>query len=119
MPWRRLTGSLLVFVLVFSASLRAQDDPINARMRADIDFLASDICEGRGVATQGILLAAEHIAKSFEKSGLKPGGVDGTWFQPFTMSSGQPKLEKPGVMTLRGPLGQTISLQHNTDFQVL
>lgn len=119
MPRRRFLSLVLFVVLAFSFSLRADDDPIEARMRADVTFLASDACEGRGVETAGINLAAEHIARGFEKAGLKPGGVKGSWFQPFTINVGQPKLEKPGAVTLKGPLGQTITLKADTDFQVL
>jgi hypothetical protein len=119
MPWRRLPSFLLVSLFVLPLFVRGQDDPIEARMRADVTFLASDACEGRGVETAGINLAADYIARSFEKSGLKPGGVQGTWYQPFTITKGQPKLEKPGILTLKGPLGQTIELKAGTDFQVM
>ena len=36
-------------------------------MRKDITFLASDECEGRGVSTKGINLAADYIAKQFQE----------------------------------------------------
>ncbi len=116
---RRHVALFFLFAfLPFAVSVRADDDLIEARMRADITFLASDQCEGRGPGTAGIDLAADYIARSFEKSGLKPGGVSGTWFQPFTVS-GAAKLEKPGVLTLKGPLGQMITLQPGVDFQVM
>src|SRR5262245_32710066 len=60
-----------------------KDDPSAARMRKDITFLASDDCEGRGVGTLGLDLAAQYIAVQFSQAGLKPGGVNGTYFQPF------------------------------------
>src|SRR5262245_61695958 len=105
MPWRRLRSFSVLVFLGLSVASRAQEDSVELRMRLDVTYLASDECEGRGVGTKGIDLAADYIAKQFERSGLKPGGVNGTWFQPFTMS-GPSKLEKPGVMTLKGPLGQ-------------
>lgn len=84
------------------------------RMRKDIFFLASDECEGRGVETQGINKAAEHIAKAFQDAGLKPGGVDNSYFQPFTISGGV-TLGTPNRLELTGPLG-TIALKSGTHF---
>ncbi len=51
-----------------------------------IQYLASDELEGRGVGSNGIEAAAEYIAANFKKAGLKPGGVDGTYFQPFPIA---------------------------------
>jgi hypothetical protein len=117
MPWRRLSSPLLLLVLCLLTAARAQEDAIEARMRADVTFLASPACEGRGVETAGINLAADYIARQFQKAGLTPGAGD-SWYQPFTMS-GPSKLETPGVLTLQGPLGQQIRLQADRDFQVM
>ena len=54
-------------------------------LRAHIRFLASDLLEGRGPATRGDQLAEQYIASEFEALGLKPGGPDGSWFQPFDL----------------------------------
>ncbi|MCI0685601.1 MAG: M28 family peptidase [Gemmataceae bacterium] len=118
MPWRRFTSFSVLVLLGLSIGLRAQEDAIELRMRLDVTYLASDDCEGRGVGTKGLDLAADYIAKQFERSGLRPGGVKGTWFQPFSMS-GPSKLEKPGLLTLKGPLGQEIQLAAGRDFQVM
>jgi hypothetical protein len=72
-----------------------------ARMKSDLQFLTSDECEGRGPGTEGINKAADFIAAAFKNAGLKPGGKDGGYFQPFQVR-GAPK--PPIVaMTLRGP----------------
>ena len=57
-----------------------------ARLKRDVTFLASDECEGRGPTTKGLVLAGDYIANEFKKAGLKPGGVDGTYFQPFAVA---------------------------------
>ncbi len=88
-----------------------------ARMRRDVTFLASDRCEGRGVATAGINLAADYIAGQFRDAGLRPGGPGGSYFQPFTMPGGT--LEGTPRLALRGPLGQRIALQPGRDFEPL
>jgi hypothetical protein len=85
-----------------------------ARLRRDVTFLASDECEGRGVTTEGIRKAADYIAGEFRKAGLKPGGVDGTYFQPFTIPGAV--QEGPATFSVRGPKGQVISYKQGVDF---
>jgi hypothetical protein len=91
---------------------------IEARMRKDITFLASDECEGRGINTKGINLAANYIANEFKEAGLKPAIADQSYFQPFTMR-GASKLGSPNRLVLRGPLGQRIELERGQQFQVV
>src|SRR5207244_2037988 len=99
---------MLGLALLSGARLWASNEEVEARMRRDVTFLASDECEGRGPGTKGIDKAADYIAGEFQKAGLKPGGVNGTYFQPFTVA-GTAKLEGPNVVRLRGPLGQEIT----------
>src|SRR5712692_4199756 len=47
-------------------------------IRADMQFLADDLLEGRGTGTRGHLLAAQFIASQFESMGLAPAGDHGT-----------------------------------------
>ncbi len=116
--WRGGTLALASWMVLFGLALGQSDEAIEARMRKDVTYLASEECEGRGVDTAGIQKAATYIAAEFTKAGLKPGGVDGTFFQPFTIS-GAPKLEGKSTLTLKGPLGQEIELKLNDDFQVM
>ncbi|HMF18365.1 MAG TPA: M28 family peptidase [Gemmataceae bacterium] len=113
-PLAALTGLLVLW----GTRATADNDAIEARMRKDITFLASDQCEGRGPGTKGIDLAAEHIAAAFAKAGLKPGGKEGSYYQPFTVPGGA-ELKQPNVLRLVGPLGQEIELRHGVDFQVM
>ncbi len=116
---RNLRAFLLLgfFTLAAVATGASREEEIEARMRRDITLLASDDLEGRGVGTKGLNKAAEYIAEQFAKAGLKPGGSDRTYFQPFPFATG---AEQDGVSTLRlrGPQGQQIVLQQGTDFQV-
>jgi hypothetical protein len=88
-----------------------------ARMRRDIEFLASDELEGRGVTTPGINKAADFIAAEFRKMGLKPGGKNNSYFQPFTMPGGI--LVSAGKLQLTGPMGQVLDLKPGVQFNTL
>src|SRR5262245_12344584 len=122
---RRWVGFVVLIVLLAGLlpwARAAEKAAVQERMTRDITFLASDECEGRGVNTKGIELAADHIAEQFKKAGLKPAGVDGTFFQPFTMpasSAGvKAELRGPSSLLLHGPLGLEIELPIGKDFQV-
>jgi Zn-dependent M28 family amino/carboxypeptidase len=56
-------------------------------------YLSSDELEGREAGSEGGHKAALYLAIQASKRGLKPGGVDGTFFHPFGPSPGKP-LEK-------------------------
>jgi hypothetical protein len=88
-----------------------------ARLLKDLKFLTSDACEGRGIDTKGINLAAEYIERQFVNAGLKPGGTKGTYFQPFSLTTGA-KLGKNNQLVLKGPLGQTLQLDQGKHFTV-
>jgi hypothetical protein len=123
MRFRLLRSAVLACLLLTGARLGAAESLSNlrspasseARLKRDITYLASDELEGRGVTTRGINLAADYIADGFKKAGLKPGGKDGTYFQPFTMPGAV--LLKPATLTLRGPEGQEIELKAGQHFQ--
>ncbi|MEO8216164.1 MAG: M28 family metallopeptidase [Acidobacteriota bacterium] len=46
-----------------------------------IQFLASDLLEGRGTGTRGFDLAAQYVSTELASYGLSPAGTDGGWFQ--------------------------------------
>jgi Zn-dependent M28 family amino/carboxypeptidase len=59
------------------------------RIRADIEFLADDLLEGREAATRGYDLAARYVAAALKAAGYAPGADDGTYLQqvPFIEST--------------------------------
>ncbi|MBI3410672.1 MAG: M28 family peptidase [Planctomycetes bacterium] len=115
---KSMLALLLGCAFLFTWTAWANDQEVEARMRRDITFLASDECEGRGPGTLGIDKAADYIAAEFRKSGLKPAGADGGFFQPFNIY-GASELEGASRVTLKGPLGQEIELKQGTDFELL
>ena len=115
--WRVWTVTALI--VVASGTLWAAENAVSeARMRKDIFYLASDECEGRGVTTKGINLAADYIAAEFKKAGLKPAGADGSYFQPFTIF-GTSERSSPNTLVLTGPLGQQITFKAGEHFEPL
>jgi Zn-dependent M28 family amino/carboxypeptidase len=106
--FRPLAAAAFVAILAIlvlagpSAAQKPFEDPVLARMRKDIFFLAGPECEGRGVGTKGVDKAADYIAESFQKAGLKPAMKDGSFFQPFPVRLGA-ELATPTSFALIGP----------------
>lgn len=87
-----------------------------ARMRADLTFLASEACEGRGPGTAGIDKAADYIANAFKSAGLKGPMLNDTYFQPFFVR-GAATLGPNSSVNLIGPDGESKKLKPEKDFQ--
>lgn len=126
---RRLAPAAGLFALLLAAAPTPAVTPDDAprkfpndtslqRMWRDVWFLASDECQGRGIETQGINVAADHIAAEFLKAGVKPAGADGSYFQPFTITAGG-KLGEPTRFTLAGPREKPRKLELQKEYAVL
>jgi Zn-dependent M28 family amino/carboxypeptidase len=72
------------------------DSQAAERIRAHVEFLASDLLEGREVGSRGHRIAAGYVASEFRKLGLQPGGPNGSWFVevPFRRATiaGAPRI---------------------------
>lgn len=87
-----------LFAIVFPALLNAQattsarapaSDVITIpKMRADLEFLASDALRGRLTDTPENAIALEWMASRFKWLGLKPMGANGTYLLPYGLSLG-------------------------------
>ena len=66
-------------------AMAAIHDVNDARIKADIRFLSSDLLEGRGTGARGGDIAARYIATQFELAGLKPAGENGDYLQKVPM----------------------------------
>ena len=60
------------------------------RIRADVEFLADDLLEGREAATRGYDLAARYVAAALKGAGYAPGADDGTYFQQVPLLESTP-----------------------------
>jgi hypothetical protein len=57
-----------------------------AAIRAHLEFLASDLMEGREAGTRGYDLAANYVASMYQQIGLQPAGATG-YMQPVPLRS--------------------------------
>ena len=80
--------AVFVFVLLMSVSLFAQEEEKKGldaitmdAIKGQMNFLASDWTEGRGVGTKGAYLAADYLASVLQLYGVQPFG-DEVYSQP-------------------------------------
>ena len=112
------TWALVLVVAIghVPVALGAEPDPSLERIQKDINYLAGEECEGRGLKTKGIVKAGDYIATAFKDSGLKPAFKDGSYFQKFVVP-GRGKLGKPNALALnRGDIETVLKIKE--DFSV-
>lgn len=78
--------SLSLAALTAQAQLRSDADLLE-QMRYDVQYLASDLLEGREAGTRGEKLAVDYIAGKFGNAGLMPYGDSATYIQSFTFNA--------------------------------
>jgi Zn-dependent M28 family amino/carboxypeptidase len=93
---RRVLPLLGLAALLLGASPPKSDSLAAERIRAHVEFLASDLLEGRDTGSRGHEIAANYVASEFRQLGLTPGGTNGDWFVrvPFRRATldGTPKI---------------------------
>ncbi len=108
---------LIIFVALQTISFsQVVDSPeiTKEEIYEHIKYLASDELEGRFTGTEQCRIAAEYIAKEFEKAGLQPV-FNGSYFQEFPFISDI----KLGDNYLKFSDEETLSLEVNNDFTPL
>lgn len=85
------------------------------RIRGHVQFLASDLLEGRDTGSRGHEIAAAYVAGEFRKLGLQPGGPEGSWYVqvPFRRAS---HAGVPTVTLVKN--GSAIKLVSGRDFGI-
>ncbi|MFN9420288.1 MAG: M28 family peptidase [Pirellula sp.] len=84
---------IFAILLHFNPNSHA-DDAAEARLLADIKYLASDELQGRAAENPGLEMAAEFIANRFAVLGLKTDLFEGKAFQEFTLDG---SIEAPAA----------------------
>jgi Zn-dependent M28 family amino/carboxypeptidase len=86
-----------------------------AQLSEHVRVLASDEFEGRAPGTAGEEKTVAYLVEQFEKIGIQPGGVDGSWTQVVPMI--HTRLEAPGSLRVAAP-DTTLALQQAEDVEV-
>ncbi|CAM4071882.1 M28 family peptidase [Shewanella aquimarina] len=103
---------------VQSAS-RPTEERVKSRLRADVEFLASDLLEGRETGRRGHAIAAHYVASRLAQYGVTPMGDNHTWYQavPMLKSTLDPVSAH---MTLHGRVStEPLKLEYSKEFIVL
>jgi Peptidase family M28 len=79
-------------------------------LRAHMAFLADDLLEGRGTGTRGYQLAADYVRAQFEEMGLKPAGVNQTYFQNVRFRKIELLQDKSSLTLKHGGTTRTLVL---------
>ncbi|ATB27164.1 M20/M25/M40 family metallo-hydrolase [Melittangium boletus] len=109
--WMLLPGVALAQPSLPAEKLAAKS--LEARgLRAHIDFLASDLLEGRGPGTRGDALTQLYLSTQFELLGLKPGAPGGGYLQPFELVG---MTGHPDTMTFTAG-AESMPLRFHEDF---
>ena len=119
------TSLILVFSLILlscqgtneptkPAKSQSTDKALATRIAAHMDFLASDLLQGRQTGSTEYNIAANYVATQMQQYGLQPAGTDGTWFQdvPLIKSS----LVADSVKLSASTTEQTIEFKFIEDF---
>lgn len=95
-----MRSSLVSFLFLVSLSASGQDFRPEA-IRGHMQFLASDLLEGRGTGTRGYQVAADYVATQFEAAGLSPG-VTSSYFQTIPFRKTVPGAQSSVTFTPDG-----------------
>ena len=78
---------LLLLVPTLTHAQQKSDADVLDQMRYDVQYLASDLLEGREAGTKGEKLAVDYIAGKFGTVGLMPYGDSASYVQSFTFQA--------------------------------
>lgn len=88
--------------------------PVPDAIRAHVEFLASDLLEGRAAGSRGYDVAAAYVTAHFRTLGLRPGGDDGSYLQAFPLVEATPVVTAATVVLERD--GVRTPFEYATDF---
>jgi Zn-dependent M28 family amino/carboxypeptidase len=77
----RIITTLLALVAGLAVADSGSEPLLQARLKAHIEFLASDELRGRQPGTPGYDIAANYVSGQFRQMGLVPAGSEGSYFQ--------------------------------------
>ncbi len=117
---KTLSLSIVTLLLAGCAQLSGQPpvaDPLAPepdRLRAHIEFLASDALRGRDTGSREYQISAEYVASQFLQLGLIPAGDNGSYFQSVALSESR-LVEGSAKASILSEAGE-VSLRYPEDF---
>jgi len=103
----------LIFIFISGSILLPQQFNVDhISFEKNVSVLGSDLFEGRGTGTRGGELAANYIAKQFQKNGLLPFG-NNSYFQDVPLH-GSSVLDKSNLVIYSAY--DTVYLKHSIDY---
>ena len=114
----KVRKTLIALVLTIATGLAAGPSAAIApdALLTHIKFLASDDMKGRANGSPELQRAGDYIAQQFKAEGLRPGGDEGQWFQPFELVAGVTVGRNVLKVNYRG---KTVSLDIGTSYYPL
>lgn len=112
---RRLIPLLLLSASAVMAADRGpwtEVDP--AAIHSHVEFLASDLLEGRATASRGYDIAASYVAAQFRQAGLLPGGDEQTYYETVPLLEATPVL--PGSSARLVGEDDTYTFEYGTHY---
>ncbi|RMF83856.1 MAG: M28 family peptidase [Nitrospinota bacterium] len=105
-------GVIVVLLLLLHPAtlLWAQPQMLVENLERHVRYLTAPEREGRGPGTAGLDAAAQYIADQFSRLGLRPGGEEGSYFQPFMAQVGAKQIRLRNVIAYLQ--GQDPALSH-------
>ena len=115
----RLTSRALIVLVFATAATPAQNSVPNTAHEwwKHIQYLASDELAGRETGSDGHRRAAQYVAASFQRAGLKPGGTRG-YFQPVRFISRKIVEERSSLAIVRNGKEEPIVLGEEATFSM-
>ena len=114
---RRRTTALIALlcwgVAAHGAGREAWTQVRSEAIRSHVEFLASDLLEGRAAASRGYDIAASYVAAQFRQCGLTPAGSD-SFYQTVPLLEATAVL--PGSAAELAVDGDAHSFEYSTDY---
>jgi hypothetical protein len=110
-------SSAVAALLLSAGSAQAADPWTLVRadaIRAHVEFLASDLLEGRAAASRGYDIAASYVSSQFRQARLEPAGGGGTFLQAVPLVEATPVL--PGSSVELVIAGKTHAFEYGTHY---
>ena len=112
---QRIVALALAAALLIGAAPPRPEEAAARRVRAHVEFLASDLLEGRETGSRGLEIGANYVASQFRSLGLEPGGTKGSWFLQVPLRRALPVGQQTIIFT-RG--GRTETLRPGEDANI-